>query len=56
MDPSSSWSMVEVQLLAQAVEEHGRKWVKVAEVVGTKTNRQCRDKIRMEQVQHYSTI
>jgi len=38
----------EVDRLCEAVEKHGRDWVSVAGMVGTKTKLQCRKKVQKE--------
>jgi hypothetical protein len=40
-----SWRKVELGALKRAVALHGRDWVAVASSVGSKTMKQCRDKV-----------
>jgi len=42
------WSNAEIERLCAAVEKHGRDWESVAGMVGTRTNQQCRNKVRDE--------
>jgi len=39
---SGTWSEAEHKLFLQGLEQHGRKWKKIAAVVGTRTNEQVR--------------
>jgi hypothetical protein len=43
-----SWSLAELIQLNVAVDRHGRDWVSVSRDVGSKTNRQCRIKVKSE--------
>ncbi len=40
-----SWSPAELVQLKTAVDRHGRDWAAVSRVVGSKTNKQCWDKV-----------
>ncbi len=46
--PPSTWSAGELRLLRVAVRRHGRDWAAVARGVGSKSNRQCMDKVVAE--------
>ncbi len=43
-----SWSKTELLKLMQAVDRHGRDWVSVSRDVGSKTNKQCKGKVKKE--------
>ena len=43
-----SWSKTELLKLMQAVGRHGRDWVSVSRDVGSKTKKQCSDKVNKE--------
>jgi hypothetical protein len=43
-----SWSKTELLKLMQAVGRHGRDWAAVSRDVGSKTNKQCRLKVKSE--------
>jgi hypothetical protein len=43
-----SWSQAELIQLKAALGRHGRDWVSVSRDVGSKTNRQCRIKVKIE--------
>ncbi len=43
-----SWSQVELDALKRAVALHGRNWPAVTSIVGSKTKKQCKDKVDNE--------
>jgi hypothetical protein len=43
-----SWSQAELVQLKTAVDRHGRDWVSVSRDVGSKTNKQCKEKVKTE--------
>ncbi len=43
-----SWSQTELIQLKAAVDRHGLDWVAVSRDVGSKTNKQCREKVKIE--------
>jgi hypothetical protein len=43
-----TWSKTELLKLKQAVDRHGRDWVSVSRDVGSKTRKQCIDKVKFE--------
>jgi hypothetical protein len=40
-----AWTEAETNALVQALDQHGRDWLMISHKVGTKTRRQCRQKV-----------